>query len=192
MGQYHLIVNLDRQEFLDPHKLGVGLKAWEQIANHPSTPQALFVLLLCSNGRGGGDLSDGAEPYIEKVIGRWAGDRIAVIGDYAEDRDLVGDTPDPASAIYQLCQAGIYRDLSTLVRPVLAAELGVVYVAEPWTLKMLDGPTTCHESWFIHHDPNAAFSILEPPQKKAPRPRKKNRAARASLKSTHPSKSSSA
>ena len=24
---------LDRKEFLDPHKLGCGLKAWEQIAN---------------------------------------------------------------------------------------------------------------------------------------------------------------
>lgn len=171
MGQYHLVVNLDRQEFVDPHKLGVGLKAWEQIANHPSTPQALFVLLLCSNGRGGGDLADGTEPCREKVIGRWAGDRIAVIGDYAEDGDLAGDTPDPASAIYELCQSGVYRDLSALVRPVLAAELGVVYVAEPWTLEMLDGTKTCHESWSIHHDPNAAFSILEPPPRQACRPR---------------------
>ncbi|HEX2581551.1 MAG TPA: hypothetical protein VHL08_06190 [Dongiaceae bacterium] len=35
MGQYHLIVNPDRQEFLDPHQFGVDLKAWEQITNHP-------------------------------------------------------------------------------------------------------------------------------------------------------------
>ena len=33
VGQYHLVVNLSRKEFLDPHKLGCGLKAWEQIAN---------------------------------------------------------------------------------------------------------------------------------------------------------------
>ena len=162
MGQYHLIVNLDRREFLDPHALGVGLKAWEQIANHPSTPQALFVLLTCSSGRGGGDFAPDQSVDHERIIGRWAGDRIAVIGDYAEDGDIEHAPPDPVSTIYGLCRDGVYRDVSALVRPRLAAELGVRYVAEPWTLRLLDGTVTRHESWSVLHDPSAPFSILDP------------------------------
>ena len=37
MGQYWLPVNLDKREFVNPHKLGAGLKLWEQLANHPGT-----------------------------------------------------------------------------------------------------------------------------------------------------------
>src|SRR5690606_8509685 len=135
MGQYHLIVNLDRQEFLDPHQLGSGLKAWEQIANHPGTPQALFVLLTCSNGRGGGDFAEDRRPEGERVIGRWAGDRVAVIGDYAATGDIARPLPHPVSDIYGLCRARTYHDISALVRSILAAELGVRYEAEPWTLR---------------------------------------------------------
>ena len=58
MGQYHLTVNLDKKEFLMPHKLGVGLKLREQLGSRDSTPDALFILLACSNGYGGGDLGD--------------------------------------------------------------------------------------------------------------------------------------
>lgn len=162
MGQYHYIVNLDRREYLDPHKLGSGLKAWEQIASHPGSPAALFVLLTCSNGRGGGDFADDTHTRDERVIGRWAGDRIAVIGDYAEVGDIAGETPDPVERIYDLCREGVYRDISAMVRPVLAAELGVRYVARPWTLRYEDGSETQHESWYVRHDPDASFSILPP------------------------------
>jgi hypothetical protein len=40
------------------------------------------------------------------TIGRWAGDRVAIIGDYAEDSDLPGYYP-PASMIYDLCTDNI-------------------------------------------------------------------------------------
>jgi hypothetical protein len=33
MGQYHVVVNLTKREFIHPHKLGSGLKLWEQIAS---------------------------------------------------------------------------------------------------------------------------------------------------------------
>jgi len=113
MGQYHMVVNLTKREFIHPHKLGSGLKLGEQIANgaNGGTGAALLVLLAASNGRGGGDLDvtdnwhgperefprDNAQPgpmpetYSEiakRTIGRWAGDQIAVVGDYAEDGDL--------------------------------------------------------------------------------------------------------
>lgn len=129
MGQYHMVVNLDKREFVSPHKLGCGLKLWEQLANGEigGTSGALLVLLACSNGRGGGDLDTGenwhgpervimadvgpAPPlgadgrsYADiaaSMIGRWAGDRIAVVGDYAEDSDLAPEHY--AAMIYGLC-----------------------------------------------------------------------------------------
>lgn len=157
MGQYHYIVNLEKREYIDPDHLGVGLKAWEQLANMPSTPQALFCLLLCSNGRGGGDLIDPGEP----VIGRWAGNRIAVVGDYADDSDLAGPLHDPVSAIYGLCTEGIYRDISALVRPVLAAELGIEYVAEPRSIRWADGTEEHYDFWRFQRDPSARFSVVD-------------------------------
>ena len=32
MGQYWVVVNLDKHEFVMPHRLGSGLKLWEQLA----------------------------------------------------------------------------------------------------------------------------------------------------------------
>jgi len=40
MGQYWKPVNLDKREYVDPHKLDVGLKLWEQLASHPGTGAA--------------------------------------------------------------------------------------------------------------------------------------------------------
>lgn len=112
MGQYHLTVNLDKREFLDPHKLGDGLKLWEQLNSQGGVMAALHILLACSNGRGGGDLHrtlkrDGVsyeEPEAPEWVGRWAGDRIAVVGDYAEDGDLAPEHN--ADLVYDLCRAG--------------------------------------------------------------------------------------
>ena len=101
MGQYWIPVNLDKREYVDPHKLGTGLKLWEQIANHPSTGVALLILCAAMpEARGGGDL----EP--DPIIGRWAGDRIAIIGDYAEDDDLTPKAGDPpAGQLYFMCRS---------------------------------------------------------------------------------------
>lgn len=161
MGQYHYIVNFDKQEYIDPNKVGSGQKAWEQLANVPSTPQALFILLVCSNGRGGGDLNTPVFTE-EKTIGRWAGDRIAVVGDYAEDNDIPHlAIEEPLSAIYTLCREGSYREISHLVRTILAAELGVRYFSKTRTMKHLDGTATHYEMWGYRRDSNAGFSVLD-------------------------------
>lgn len=83
MGQYYFVVNLDKQEFLHPHKLGDGLKLMEFGASGDGTMLALALLLADGCGRGGGDYhaKDGKMP---ELIGRWKGDRIVIAGDYAD------------------------------------------------------------------------------------------------------------
>lgn len=102
MGQYHLVVNLDKREYLHPHQLGDGLKLMEQAMSGPGgTGSALLLLLAVSNdetGRGGGDFHVAG---FSDVIGRWGGDRIALVGDYAEPQDLAEG--DDAELIYNLC-----------------------------------------------------------------------------------------
>ena len=129
MGQYHLTVNLDKKEFLMPHKLGVGLKLREQTGFGNSIPDALFMLLACSNGYGGGDFIGEDK---NKMIGRWAGDRIAIVGDYAQVDDL--PMMWGAENIFTLCHdygsqciadeciadaSSHYLDISDMIIPVM-------------------------------------------------------------------------
>jgi len=101
MGQYWIPVNLNKREFIMPPKLGNGLKLWEQFASHPGTGAALIALCAAMpEKRGGGDI-DLREVDEEVVVGRWAGDRIALVGDYAGRDDLPAEFN--ADLIYSLC-----------------------------------------------------------------------------------------
>ena len=83
MGQYFLIVNPVKRQFLNPHKFGCGLKLMEFTNSEFGPQQALCVLLAHANGRGGGDLGTEDLTDDEKaLIGSWAGDPISVAGDY--------------------------------------------------------------------------------------------------------------
>jgi len=84
MGQYYLTVNLDKGEYLDPHKFGDGLKLLEFGDSASGTMTGLAILLADGNGRGGGDLRSE-----NPVIGSWKGDRIVVAGDYADPNNFV-------------------------------------------------------------------------------------------------------
>ena len=79
MGQYYLIVNVDKGEYLYPHKFGDGLKLMEFGNSACGTLTGLAVLLADGNNRGGGDLRTD-----DPIVGSWAGDRIVVAGDYAD------------------------------------------------------------------------------------------------------------
>ncbi|MBB3209057.1 hypothetical protein FHS27_004893 [Rhodopirellula rubra] len=102
-------MNTDKKEFVCPWCIGAGAKLWEWAANRHG---AIFTLLLRqSDCTGGGDYG-GQGPQVieltenqdirdviakgiaregmsmpipkESIVGRWAGDRVVLIGDYDE------------------------------------------------------------------------------------------------------------
>ena len=80
MGQYYLIVNPDKQQYLEPHNFNDGAKLTEFGSSGDGVMFGLAVLLADGNGRGGGDVSSSDD----EIIGSWSGDRIVVAGDYAD------------------------------------------------------------------------------------------------------------
>jgi len=79
MGQYYIIVNLDKKEYLKPHEFGDGAKLLEFGSSGDGTMLGLAILLAHGNNRGGGDLRSD-----NPLIGSWSGDRIVITGDYAD------------------------------------------------------------------------------------------------------------
>jgi hypothetical protein len=161
MGQYWKVVNLTKKEYITPHKLGTGLKLWEQLANHPGTGAALIILCAAMpEARGGGDfdldenwhgpertfpehnctpgpMPEEYQTIAHRTIGRWAGDRIALIGDYAEASDLRrhNKTDIPADKIYERCNEDHpekWTDVSEDVARVIEHELNGKYEGNGW------------------------------------------------------------
>lgn len=97
-----MTVNLDKREFLSPHKFGEGLKLGEQGYTSVGIQRALQFLMAVSDGRGGGDWNI-AENGFQNIAGRWAGDRLAIIGDYTESDDDLGLIDIDPAVIYTLC-----------------------------------------------------------------------------------------
>ena len=85
MGQYYIVVNLDKREFMHPHFFGDGMKLMELGSGGTGTMLGLVALLSIGNGRGGGDLGSD-----DVIVGSWAGDRIAVVGGYSDGVELDG------------------------------------------------------------------------------------------------------
>jgi hypothetical protein len=87
-------VNLDKQQYIHPHKFGDGLKLLEFGCSANGTLTGLAILLADGNNRGGGDLRSD-----DPIIGSWAGDRIVVAGDYADGGKFV---PEDASGLQEI------------------------------------------------------------------------------------------
>lgn len=84
MGQYFIVVNPDKEQYLSPHNFGDGLKLMEFGNSQAGTLTGLAVLLADGNGKGLGDLDSDHD-----IIGSWAGDRVVVAGDYANPGEFV-------------------------------------------------------------------------------------------------------
>lgn len=112
------------------------MKLWEQQGAIGGSQTALWLLLACSNGRGGGDfmLPNYAEPSAEllEFTGRWAGQRIAIVGDYIEDDDLPHEWE--PHKLYQAIReepGTVWVEIGAQMRPVLESVLeGVTYATE--------------------------------------------------------------
>ena len=74
MGQYFIVANTTKKEFLHPHKYGSGLKFLEFTLDGFSVMSGLAHLLAQS--------SDGVADDCEMVTGRWIGDHVVIVGDY--------------------------------------------------------------------------------------------------------------
>jgi hypothetical protein len=95
MGQYHHPVCIEAEEELDPAGMDSGLKEGEQGFSRPSTPNAI-VAFVCA--RGGNMPADCSQSLL---IGRWAGKRVLIQGDYAEDGDIPGWKGPRLSKLYR-------------------------------------------------------------------------------------------
>lgn len=113
MGQYHILVNYDKKEVVEPYEIGLGAKQVEQLGAFKGTlADAMYLLMMTSPARGGGDLP------MTCVSGRWAGDRVMVVGDYTEDSD-VPSIPN-VSKLYN----GDYLNISNQVAEALQVAFG--------------------------------------------------------------------
>ena len=105
MGQYFRAINTDKHEYVCPWCIGGGAKLWEWAANSQG---AIFTLLLRKSDEGGGGdfygyhkgCGEGGPIHapLSAIAGRWAGDRVCLIGDYDSSK-LYGD-------------AGSYKNIS--------------------------------------------------------------------------------
>lgn len=128
MGQYYTAVNLDKKQYLRPHACGDGAKLLEFGLSAMGTMSCLALLLADGNGRGGGDLFGGkcleckgrgsfgdfgGDDYricevcrgagsvpAPEIVGSWAGDRIVITGDYADEGKLLPEGANPEHNLY--------------------------------------------------------------------------------------------
>ena len=76
MGQYFLIVNTTKKEYLHPHRFGEGLKFMEFTLDGAGIMHGLAHLLAQS--------SEGVAIDNPEITGRWIGDHVVIVGDYDE------------------------------------------------------------------------------------------------------------
>ena len=123
MGQYHILVNLDKQEWVDPLGLGLGLKQYEQTGCEASLSDAMYLLMMSSPASGGGDFK-----MVEGVNGRWCGDKVVVVGDYTPENGIPGYEGN-ANALYEKAQA-TFVDITQSVRDAFEEIYEIKYVSK--------------------------------------------------------------
>ncbi|MFO0899314.1 MAG: hypothetical protein U0836_17965 [Pirellulales bacterium] len=125
MGQYHVLVNFDKREFVHPRHIGCGLKLCEQVGGGNSTSTALAMLVAACSGRFGSQPGAGGDFSIGKpVVGRWAGDRVAYVGDFGGEGDIASMPTLDCGEVYRACgePGSGWSDISQIVRLAMEAE----------------------------------------------------------------------
>ena len=106
MGQYFAIYNLDKAQLIQPDRFNDGLRIREFGSSAGGVMLALAALLAYGNEHGG-------IRSRHELIGSWAGDRIAIIGDYADlapfPEDLAGFTDVSEHILQALCEDDTLR-----------------------------------------------------------------------------------
>ena len=136
MGQYHTLVNFDKHEIVNPHVIGNGLKMLEQIGWKYASANAMALLLAgaCKGGsRGGGDFKSGEN---HSIVGSWAGDRVAWVGDYSERSDYPSLTDEEYTILMtdsKLENPVFYKDVSEQIKLAMEEEFKIRYIgADGW------------------------------------------------------------
>ena len=144
MGQYHIPVCIEAAEGLYPHAMAVGLKEGEQGFAQPSTPHAIAALVCARGGNMPADCSQST------LVGKWAGKRVLVQGDYAEDHDIPNWDGPPLSTLYNALDTleerqkeeanyyvgcPFYTDISREARDFLEAVHNVRYFEQEQTCR---------------------------------------------------------
>ena len=101
MGQDFTIYNLDKEQLIAPARFNDGQRLREFGSSSCGVLLALAALLAHGNEYGGIHSS-------QEIIGTWVGDRIAIIGDYADissfSEDLAGFTDISEHILQALCE----------------------------------------------------------------------------------------
>lgn len=121
MGQYYMVVNLERREYLNPLRFGNGCKVREFGFSSYGVMSALAILLAKSSEIAGGGEFD------SEITGAWAGNRIVIIGDYDESglyQRLNDDYVDVSSEVLRVMMQDehcgqVLRDRLLFLRPSL-------------------------------------------------------------------------
>ncbi len=139
-----VVVNLTKNEFFDPRKLGLRGDDSDEIGklSNGLAGIALLTLLMTMPQEGIVEHIYNPETKIG-VVGRWAGDRIAFVGPIATDFDL--DPEDYASTIIERCVPEdinvsdmikifdkyasdvVFHDITSMVAFAMADILGIRY-----------------------------------------------------------------
>lgn len=121
MGQYHKLVNLDKQEQVSPYAIGLLGKQYEHTGSPGGLSDALYLLTMISPASGGGDFP------LTEVSGRWAGDRVVVVGDYTQENAVPGYAGD-TSTLYS--DSEDWLDISDKVREAFSQIFEIAYEEE--------------------------------------------------------------
>tara|TARA_X000001388_G_C2142543_1_gene89243 strand:- start:41 stop:493 length:453 start_codon:yes stop_codon:yes gene_type:complete len=141
MGQYHKLINITKKEFVVGYDIGILAKHYEQIGFEGSMADVLYCLMIAqgNDNRGGGDVSG------HKFIGRWAGDHVAIVGDYYTEED---DNHDYRS-LYDIVESDKhYKNISPSIRSMLRVVYPTLkFKKEYFICRNLDGTETKTPHW---------------------------------------------